>query len=80
MSADEVPADASAAKMAASDLGELSPDSSLAVGNNVTLTLQSDALFVNGMYESNLCSPATALTFPHCFVTTYKQSRVLTRF
>ncbi|KAF3393673.1 Sphingoid long chain base kinase 4 [Talaromyces pinophilus] len=47
MSADEVPADASAAKMAASDLGELSPDSSLAVGNNVTLTLQSDALFVN---------------------------------
>lgn len=52
MSADEVPADASAAKMAASDMGELSPDLSLAVGNNVTLTLQSDALFVNGMYKS----------------------------
>ena len=51
MSADEVPADASAAKMTASELGELSPDLSLAVGNSVTLTLQTDALFINGMYE-----------------------------
>ncbi|RAO65618.1 uncharacterized protein BHQ10_001630 [Talaromyces amestolkiae] len=58
MSADEVPADASAAKMAASDMGELSPDLSLAVGNNVTLTLQSDALFVN--------DPATKKDVRYC--------------
>lgn len=37
------------AKMTTSDPRELSPDSSLVVGNNVTLTLQTDALFINGM-------------------------------
>lgn len=45
---DEPPAGASA-PTTTNDLGELSPELSLAVGNNVTLALRSDALFIKGM-------------------------------
>ena len=60
MSADELPADASAAKMTAHDSEEVSPDQSLTVGDKVTLTLQTDALFVNGMYKTRSWNPATS--------------------